>query len=59
MLSVNIYGAKTRISALIQVAERGEEIVITNRPRRPPRPAAPQRERPVFGSARAAFERSG
>ena len=39
--------------------ERGEEVVITNRNRPVLVPAAPPRERPVFGSARAAFERSG
>ena len=33
MRSVNIYEAKTRLSALIQAVERGEEIVITNRNR--------------------------
>jgi antitoxin (DNA-binding transcriptional repressor) of toxin-antitoxin stability system len=44
-----------------QAALRGEEIVITNRNRPVPRlvPAAPIRERRVFGSASEAFERSG
>ena len=61
MQSVSIYEAKTRLSALIQAVERGEEIVITNRNRPVARlvPMAPPRERPVFGSAKAAFERSG
>ena len=61
MPSVNIYEAKTRLSALIQAVERGEEVVITNRNRPVARLVAvtPPRERPVFGSAKAAFERSG
>ena len=61
MQSVSIYEAKTHLSALIQAVERGEEIVITNRNRPVARlvPMAPPRERPVFGSAKAAFERSG
>lgn len=61
MTTVSIYEAKTRLSALIQAVERGEEVVITNRNRPVARlvAAAPVRERPVFGSAREAFERSG
>ena len=61
MQSVSIHEAKTRLSALIHAVERGEEIVITNRNRPVARlvPAAPTRERPVFGAAQAAFERSG
>jgi prevent-host-death family protein len=63
MRSVSIHEANTRLSALVQAVERGEEIVITNRNRNRPVarlvPAAPPRECPVFGSARAAFERSG
>ena len=61
MHSVNIYEAKTRLSALIQAVERGEEVVITNRNRPVARlvPVNPPRERPVFGSAKAAFDRSG
>ena len=61
MQSVNIYEAKTRLSALIQAVERGEEVVITNRNRPVARlvPVNPPRERPVFGSAKAAFDRSG
>ena len=61
MQTVNIYEAKTRLSALIQAVERGEEVVITNRNRPVARlvPVALPRERPVFGSAKAAFERSG
>ncbi len=61
MPTVSISNAKTRLSALIQAVERGEEVVITNRNRPVARlvPVAPPRERPVFGSAKAAFERSG
>lgn len=46
---------------MIQAVERGEEVVITNRNRPVARlvPAAPPRERPVYGAAREAFERSG
>ena len=58
---MSITEAKTRLSALIQAVERGEEVVITNRNRPVARlvPIAPPRERPVFGSAKAAFKRSG
>ena len=61
MPTVAITEAKTRLSALIQAVERGEEVVITNRNRPVARlvPVTPPRERPVFGSAREAFERSG
>lgn len=61
MQSVSIYEAKTRLSALIQAVAEGEEVVITNRNRPVARlvPISPPRERPVFGSAKAAFERSG
>lgn len=61
MPTVTITEAKTRLSALIQAVERGEEVVITNRNRPVARlvPVTPPRERPVFGSAREAFERSG
>ena len=61
MMNVSIHEAKARLSALIQAVERGEEVVITNRSRPVARliPAAPARERPVFGAAREAFERSG
>ena len=61
MQSVNIHEAKTRLSARIQAVERGEEVVITNHNRPVARlvPFTPSRERPVFGSAKAAFERSG
>ncbi|MFO1036916.1 MAG: type II toxin-antitoxin system prevent-host-death family antitoxin [Geminicoccaceae bacterium] len=61
MTTVSIYEAKARLSALIQAVERGEEIVITNRNRPVARlvRALPARERPMFGVAREAFERSG
>ena len=61
MHTVNIYEAKTRLSALIQAVDRGEEVVITNRDRPVARfvPVQAARRRPVFGSAKAAFERSG
>jgi prevent-host-death family protein len=61
MRSVSFYDAKSRLSALIHVVERGEEVVITNDNRPVARLAgvtAP-RERPVFGPAKAAFQRSG
>jgi prevent-host-death family protein len=59
--AVNIHEARTKLSALIQAVERGEEVVITSRNRPVARlvPATPRREEPVFGSAKAAFERSG
>jgi prevent-host-death family protein len=61
MHAVSIYEAKTRLSALIQAVERGEEVVITNRNRPVARlvPVAPPLEKPVFGSAKVAFDRSG
>jgi prevent-host-death family protein len=61
MRQVNIYEAKTQLSALVQAALRGEEVVITNRNRPVARlvPFQPPRRRPVFGSAKEAFERSG
>jgi prevent-host-death family protein len=61
MHSVGVYEAKTRLSELLQAVERGEEVVITNRNRPVARlvAAAPPRERPVYGAAREAFERSG
>ena len=61
MHSVSVYEAKTRLSELLQAVERGEEVVITNRNRPVARLVAvtPFRERPVYGAAREAFERSG
>ena len=61
MPTVSIYEAKARLSALIEAGARGEEVVITNRNRPVARliPTTPRRERPVFGSAKAAVDRSG
>jgi prevent-host-death family protein len=61
MHEVGIYEAKTRLSALLQAVEKGEEVVITNRNRPVARLVAVKkpRRRPVFGSAREALERSG
>lgn len=60
MQSVSIYEGKTRLSALIQAVERGEEPVTANRDRPVARlvPVTLPRERPAFGSAKGAFERS-
>ena len=61
MRSVNIHEAKTQLSALIQAVDRGEEVVITKRNRPVARlvPAAQPRCRPVYGSAKEAYARSG
>lgn len=61
MREVSIYEAKTRLSALLQLVAQGEEVVITNRNKPVARLVAiePPKRRPVFGSARAAFEASG
>jgi prevent-host-death family protein len=61
MRQVNVHEAKTQLSALLQAVERGEDVVITNRNRPVARlvPFEKPRHRPVFGSAREAFERSG
>ena len=61
MQSASIYEAKTRLSALIQAVERGEEAVIADRNRPVARlvPVTLPRERPAFGSAKGASERSG
>ena len=61
MPTVSICEAKARLSALIEAVGRGEEVVITNGNRPVARlvPTTPRRERPVFGSAKAAFDRSG
>lgn len=61
MIEASIYEAKTRLSALLQAVEQGEEVVITNRNRRVARlvPYEEPRRRPVFGSARAAMKRAG
>jgi prevent-host-death family protein len=61
MPKVSVYEAKTKLSSLLQAVERGEDVVITNRNRPVARlvPFAKPRERPVFGSAKEAFDRSG
>lgn len=61
MVEVNVYEAKTRLSALLEAVSRGEEVVIKNRNRPVARlvPIEPPKRRPVFGSAREAFEKSG
>ncbi len=61
MRQVNVYEAKTQLSALLQAVERGEDVVITNRNRPVARlvPFEKPRHQPVFGSAKAAMERAG
>lgn len=61
MRTVTIHEAKTQLWALIKAVDRGEEVVITNRNRPVAKlvPVQPPRRRPVYGSAREAFERSG
>ncbi len=62
MREVSVYEAKTTLSALLQAVERGEDVVITNRNRPVARLVPferPVRDRPVFGGAKEAFERSG
>jgi prevent-host-death family protein len=61
MLEVSIYEAKTKLSSLLQAVERGEDVVITNRNRPVARlvPIEKPCRRPIFGSAKAAYERSG
>jgi prevent-host-death family protein len=59
--TVSIHEAKTQLSALIQAVDRGEEVVITKRNKPVARlvPVQPPRRRPVYGSAKEAYERSG
>jgi prevent-host-death family protein len=61
MPEVSVYEAKTKLSSLLQAVERGEDVVITNRNRPVARlvPFEKPRYRPVFGSAKEAFERAG
>lgn len=61
MREVNVYEAKTSLSALLKVVAEGEEVVITKRNRPVARlvPFEEPKGRPRFGSAREAFERSG
>ena len=58
---VSVYEAKTKLSSLLQAVEGGETVVITkhNKPVARMVPIEKPRDRPVRGSARAAFERSG
>jgi prevent-host-death family protein len=61
MRQVNVHEAKAKLSSLLQEVERGEDVVITNRNRPVARlvPFEKPRHRPVFGSAKEAFDRSG
>ncbi len=61
MREVNVYEAKTSLSALLQAVADGEEIVITKRNKPIARlvPMQPATARPSFGMAREAFQRSG
>jgi len=61
MREVNVYEAKTSLSALLQAVAGGEEIVITRRNKPIARlvPFQPARGRPTFGMAKEALERSG
>ena len=61
MREVNVYEAKTSLSALLQAVAAGEEIVITRRNKPIARlvPLEPATARPTFGMAKEAFQRSG
>jgi len=61
MREVNVYEAKTSLSALLQAVAEGEEIVITRRNKPIARlvPLEPATARPTFGMAKEAFQRSG
>ena len=61
MREVSVYQAKTTLSALLQAVEQGEDVVITNRNRPVARlvPFEKPRDRPGFGSAKEAYDRSG
>ena len=61
MREVNVYEAKTSLSALLEAVAAGEEVVITTRNRPVARlvPIEPPPRTPTFGSARDAYERSG
>ena len=61
MRQVNVHEAKAGLSGLLEAVGRGEEVVIMNRNRPVARlvPFEGPRDRPVFGSARTAMERSG
>jgi prevent-host-death family protein len=61
MREVNADEAASDLLDLIAAAERGEEVVITDQGRTVARLVAVQarRDRPGYGSAREAFDRSG
>jgi prevent-host-death family protein len=61
MREVTVSKAKVSLSALLDAAAAGEEVVITKRSRPVARlvPIEEPKGRPRFGSAREAFERSG
>jgi prevent-host-death family protein len=61
LTSVSLSEAQARLAALLQAVARGEEVVITEDGVPVARlvPVVTTRERPAFGSARAAMERAG
>ena len=61
MRRVNVYAAKTSLSALLEAVAAGEEVVITKRNQPVARlvPYEKALRRPTFGAARESFERSG
>jgi prevent-host-death family protein len=61
MREVDVYEAKTSLSALLQAVADGEEIVITRRNKPIARLVAiqPATARPTFGMAKDALDRSG
>jgi len=61
MREVNIYEAKTSLSALLQAVAAGEEIVITKRNKPIARlvPFNGAKSRPTFGMAKQAMTESG
>ncbi len=61
MRQVNVYEAKTSLSALLEAVAAGEEVIITKRNRAVARlvPMEPAKGRPRFGSAREVFAQSG
>jgi len=61
MREVNVYEAKTSLSALLQAVAEGEEVVITKRNKPIARlvPYETAKSRPSFGMARESLKRSG
>jgi prevent-host-death family protein len=61
MREVNVYEAKSTLSALLEAVAEGEEVVITKRNRPVARlvPIELPPRKPTFGAAREAYERSG